>query len=105
MSRISIFAYMKWATKIVLLLFFLFLATPTIVKFVDSTIDVSYFYNMAEEEENHSCFNEIKMVAFTVSQLVFNFSIIKKPISIFSTKNIGFNSILVTIFLPPPELV
>lgn len=96
---------MKWATKIVLLLFFLFLATPTIVKFVDSTIDVSYFYNMAEEEENHSCFNEIKMVAYALPQLVFNFSIVNKPTSIFSSAKIYSTSILVNIFLPPPELI
>ena len=53
---------MKFIVKIVLGLFIIFLATPTIVTALDSDVNLSYFYNLGEEEESHSTFNEIKFI-------------------------------------------
>ncbi|KAB1068086.1 hypothetical protein F6U93_08090 [Tamlana haliotis] len=34
------------------MIFLAFIAAPTILKMVDDTIDISFFYSFAEEEEN-----------------------------------------------------
>lgn len=78
---------------------------PTIVSIVDKKVDTAYFYNMTEEEESLSSFNEIKM-AHNILDLYSN--LFEEPASkkIFITldENIksNFSS---SILLPPPELI
>lgn len=78
---------------------------PTFVCIIDKEVDTSYFYNMAEEEESLSSFNEIKMV----HDVPFNFNFIfneitLKPqfISLDENLNCNFPS---PIILPPPEKI
>ncbi len=73
------------------------------VSILDKKVDTSYFYNMAEEEQNHVSFKAIK-----VSFQVF---ISHEPILVTRSKNIFLNrnetileSLSALIFLPPPEL-
>lgn len=101
---LSIFAIMKIMSKIVLIIFVLFLATPTIVSVIDNTVDISYFFNMSEEE-SHSSFNEIKSIPAIYSiPLVIDFEGLQKvQFSILKDRKV--NSIKPKVFLPPPELV
>ncbi|MDO6759939.1 hypothetical protein Q4566_06975 [Tamlana sp. 2_MG-2023] len=39
------------------MIFLAFIAAPTVIKMVDNTIDISFFYSFAEEEENGSTKN------------------------------------------------
>lgn len=91
-------------SKIVLGIFILFLATPTIVSAIDKTIDISYFFNLSEEE-SHSAFNEIKSIPAIYSiPLVIDFEGIQKvKFSILKDRKV--NSIKLKLFLPPPELI
>lgn len=95
---------MKLKVQIVLILFMSFLATPTVLGVINADVDTSYFYNMAEEEENHVSFNEIKMLpAF--------FSIPNLKMLLFKNNNFNviddlkLKSLSINIFLPPPELI
>lgn len=95
---------MKLISKIVLFIFFLFLATPTIVAAIDDKVDTSYFFNMSEEE-THSAFNEIKSMPTIYSiPLVIDFEGLQKvQFSILNDRKV--NSLKPKVFLPPPELV
>ncbi len=95
---------MKFLCKIVLIIFILFLATPTIVSAIDKSVDTSYFFNMSEEE-NHGAFNEIKSIPTIYSiPLVIDFEGLQKvQYSILKDRKV--NSIKPTIFIEPPELV
>ncbi|KIX22616.1 hypothetical protein SY27_01970 [Flavobacterium sp. 316] len=95
---------MKFIVKIVLGLFIIFLATPTIVTALDSDVNLSYFYNLGEEEESHSTFNEIKFIPSIFSiPLKIDFEGYQRiKFSILSDRKV--NSIAPNIFLPPPEL-
>lgn len=95
---------MKFMSKIVLGIFILFLATPTIVSVIDKDIDISYFFNLGEEE-THSAFNEIKSIPTIYSiPLVIDFEGIQKvKYSILKDRKV--NSIKPKVFLPPPELI
>ncbi|MFD2891294.1 hypothetical protein ACFS5J_04620 [Flavobacterium chuncheonense] len=96
---------MQLRVKIVLILFLSFLATPTLLSSIDSDIDTSYFYNLAEEEENHVSFNEIKMlpILFSIPEAL-KFTFLKKDN--FSICNVlKFTNWTNNIFLPPPERV
>lgn len=78
---------------------------PTVIGLVDKSVDTAYFYNMTEEEENLSSFNEIKMFQ---QSLDFFSSILKSPkikkffIPLDENLNCKFSS---SILLPPPEIV
>ena len=95
---------MKLISQIVLFIFVLFLATPTIVSAIDKDIDTSYFFNMSEEE-NHSAFNEIKSIPSIYSiPLVIDFEGFEKvKFSILNDRKT--NSLKPKVFLPPPELI
>ena len=43
---------MNFLCKIVLGTFFIFLVTPTVVSLIDNKVNISFFYNLSEEE-NH----------------------------------------------------
>ena len=91
--------------KIVLAIFVLFLATPTILSAIDNDIDTSCFFNMSEEEENHNAFNEIKIIPSIYSiPIVIDFEGFQKAkYSVLNDRKT--NSIVPNIFLPPPELI
>ena len=95
---------MKLISKIILFIFVLFLATPTIVAAIDDNVDTSYFFNMSEEE-THSAFNEIKSMPTIYSiPLVIDFEGLQKvQFSILNDRKV--NSLKPKVFLPPPELV
>jgi hypothetical protein len=95
---------MKVLCKIVLAIFILFLATPTIVSVINKDIDTSYFFNM-DEEESHNAFNEIKTIPSIYSiPIVIDFEGFQKvKFSILNDRKV--NSIKPTIFIEPPELV
>ena len=95
---------MKCISNIVLIIFILFLATPTIVSTIDDSVDISYFFNMSEEE-NHSAFNEIKLVPSIYSiPLIIDFEGFQKvKYSVLNHRKV--NSLKLKVFLPPPELV
>ncbi len=95
---------MKSMCKIVLFIFVLFLATPTIVSAIDKTIDTSYFFNMSEEE-SHSSFNEVKSMPMIYSiPLIIDFEGFQRAkYSVLNDRKV--NSLKPKVFLPPPELV
>ncbi|WP_320815568.1 hypothetical protein [Flavobacterium sp.] len=94
---------MKILCKIVIAVFILFLATPTILSAIDKDIDTSYFFNMSEEE-NHNAFNEIKTIPSIYSiPIVIDFEGFQRvKYSVLNHRKV--NSITPNIFLPPPEL-
>ncbi|WP_146193342.1 MULTISPECIES: hypothetical protein [Flavobacterium] len=85
-------------------MFFIFLMTPTVVSILDRKADTSYFYNMAEEEENHVSFEAINVS----SQLFINCESVSVSCSknnLFLNRNeVILESLSALIFLPPPEL-
>lgn len=95
---------MKLKVQIVLILFMSFLATPTVLSVINGDVDTSFFYNMAEEEENHVSFNEIKMlpVFFSIPNLKM---LLFKNNSFDVINDLKLKSLSVNIFLPPPELI
>lgn len=96
---------MKIKVQIVLILFLSFLATPTVLSVINEDIDTSYFYNMAEEEENHVSFNEIKMLpAFFSIPDYLKFSHLKDN-NFNVIDNLKVKKLSANIFLPPPEFI
>lgn len=95
---------MKLMSKIVLFIFVVFLATPTLVAAIDDSVDTSYFFNMSEEE-SHSSINEVKSIPTIYSiPLVIDFEGLQKvQFSILNDRKV--NSIKPKVFLEPPELV
>jgi len=96
---------MKWITKLILFLFILFLSTPTIVGFVDDNIDVSYFYNLAEEEENHVSFNEIKMVSSSSISFPSCLNKSKLNLNVSQSHFLSYDNLAHSIFSPPPNQI
>ena len=96
---------MKNLVKIVVSIFILFLATPTIVSVIDKNADTSYFFNMSEEEESHSNFNEIKSMPliFSIPTLVDFEDFPKTIFSILAERRV--NLVKINIVLQPPEFV
>ena len=96
---------MKFFVKIVLVLFIAFIAMPTVVGILDKKVDTSYFYNINEEEESLSTFNEIKMISYESVFFAINFieSPLKKKFICRKENMNGYFS--TSIFLPPPELI
>lgn len=96
---------MKILVRIVLVVFVLFLATPTIVSAIKKDADISNFFNMSEEEQSHCDFDEIKSIPAIYSiPLVIDFEGFQKiKFSVLNDRKV--NSITPKIFLQPPELI
>lgn len=95
------FSRMKLASKLVLLLFVLFIATPTIVSVIEKTTDTSYFFSMSEEEQTH------KEVKADVKDHHYHFTdwpVKRSSIIVFENLS-KHGNVSGTIFIPPPELV
>ena len=95
---------MKLITKIVLFIFILFLATPTLICAINKNVDTSYFFNI-NEEESHASFNEVKTIPSIYSiPLILDFEGFQKvKFSILNERKV--NSLKPRVFLEPPELV
>ena len=92
---------MKFLTQIVLFLFLAFLATPTIVSMIESDTDLSYVYNLSEEE-THKEIKEIPaLVENTVQLSLFKISL--KSTFINSENLLKHDNVSEEIFSPPPE--
>ena len=55
-------------SKILSVIFVVFVAAPTIIKMVDDTIDISFYYSYAEEEEKGHTKNKNTEVLVSVDQ-------------------------------------
>ena len=94
---------MKFAVKIALILFLVFLSTPTIVSLIEKNTDTSFFFDLSEEEEesqkefkaDFKFYSAIEFVTFSVttSNLILSEDINKH------------DNIAATIFVTPPEQV
>jgi hypothetical protein len=95
---------MKFLCNLILLLFILFLSTPTIVSVIDSGADTSNFFN-SSEEESHCQFSEIKSITISYSiPLVIDIEGLQKvQCSILNDRKV--NSLKPKIFIPPPEFI
>lgn len=90
---------MKSAARLVLLLFVLFISTPTIVSLIEKSTDTSYFYSMSEEELSHK---EIK-AEFKVHEYHF-IDLSGRTTSLILSENLSkHDNVSGTIFIPPPE--
>lgn len=95
------FSRMKLASRLVLLLFVLFIATPTIVSVIEKTTDTSYFYSMSEEEQTHKEIKgEVKEHDYHFTEWPVN----RSAIIVFENLS-KHDNVSGTIFIPPPELV
>lgn len=104
MAKNQYICNMKLLSTIVLFVFILFLATPTIVSVIDEKVNTSYFFNMSEEE-SHSAFNEIKTIPtiFSIPLRIDYEGVEKNRTSV--AKDSKENSIKPNVHLQPPELV
>lgn len=94
---------MKFVVKILLVVFLVFLSTPTIVSLIEKSTDTSFFFDLSEEEEesqkefkaDFKFYSDIEFVTFSVStsNLILSEDITKH------------DNIAATIFVTPPEQV
>jgi hypothetical protein len=95
---------MKAFSRILLVLFVLFLSTPTVVTLIKKTTDTSMFYSFTEEEIH----KELKEVKAEVKQH-FDYPFldlkIDKNTSIISENLSRHDNVASEIFSPPPELI
>ena len=93
---------MKFAVKILLFVFIIFLSTPTIVSLIEKKTDASYFYSMSEEEHPHKQVKaEFKFESFsTALNLPF------KTSSLIPSENVlKHDNFAASIFIVPPDLI
>jgi hypothetical protein len=93
---------MKFAVKILLIVFITFLSTPTIVSMIEKSSDTSCFYSMSEEEQMHK---EVKAeFNFEPFSIVLHNNF--KTSSLILSENLSkHDNIASTIFIPPPERI
>ena len=96
------FTLMKFATKILLLLFVFFLSTPTIVSLLEKEKDISCLYNLDEDEDEVA--NKECKVTFKVDS-VFELIVFEswKSNKILSENLSKYDSITSAIIIAPPE--
>ena len=96
---------MKFVVKIVLIVFLVFLSTPTIVSLIEKSTDTSFFFDLSEEEEEEESQKEFKADFKFYSALEFvDFSIDTSNL-ILSESLSKHDNISATIFVTPPEQV
>ena len=94
---------MKFFVNIVLFLFVVFLATPTIVSVVEDKVDTSIVYTFSEEEI-HKEVKEIPMNIGDILQVPNAPSIVKSTL-INTDNKLKHDNVSEEIFSPPPESV
>ena len=97
------FCRMKFFAKLLLLVFVVFLSTPTVVTLIKKSTDTSLFYSFAEEEIH----KELKEVKAEVKQhFDYPFLDLKvKKTTIISENLSRHDNVASEIFSPPPELI
>ncbi len=96
---------MKFAVKIVLLMFLTFIVTPTVVSLIKEDIDTSMVYSMSEEEQhNHGC-KELKADFKIADYIIFSNYTASSSSLIISQHTLKYDNAASTIFSPPPEQV
>ncbi len=92
---------MKFVTRLVLLMFVLFISTPTIVSVIKKNVDTSYFYSMSEEELAH------KEIKADFTEHTYHFVDLSGQTSgLILFENLSkHDNVASTIFIPPPEQV
>ncbi|AWA30409.1 hypothetical protein HYN48_10080 [Flavobacterium magnum] len=93
---------MKFAVKIMIVVFLTFLATPTIVSLIRKSSDTSMFYNMSEEELAHKEVKELKAELRILQYDFFNFQKCTSRI-IISENQLRHDNVMRSIFSPPPN--
>lgn len=97
--------YIKFIAKVFLVLFFAFLAFPTLICIIDEESDTSFFYSSSEEEENHYSFDCVHFSVLTNEVFeVFNLAIHFPRTSFVVSDDLLVHNYNLQIFLPPPEL-
>ncbi|MEP1487822.1 MAG: hypothetical protein ABJK28_05305 [Algibacter sp.] len=87
-------------------LFLVLIATPTIVTFIDDSIDVSFFYDSGEEEEG----NEKSEKNKEKEVLLFEFSFLESDFTDYETENNlefffkKYSKPHLNLISPPPQL-
>ncbi len=95
-----IFAEMKSAASLILMMFVFFLSTPTIVGMIEKGTDTSYFFSMTEEELSHKeVVAELKLQGYEFVNLSGNSSAL-----ILSENLSRHDNVCASIFIPPPEM-
>ena len=96
---------MKFAVKIVLLMFMTFIFTPTVVSLIEEDIDTSMVYSMSEEEHhNHAC-KELKADLKIADYIIFSNYTASSSSLIISQHSLKYDNAASAIFSPPPEQV
>ncbi|HJS00533.1 MAG TPA: hypothetical protein VJ780_06330 [Flavobacterium sp.] len=92
---------MKLIARFFLFLFIAFLSTPTIVKLIEESADISVFYSVSEEEHVKK---EVKNLVYYVDSNS-SFELKSTPIkSLILSENLSkHDNVSKTIFTPPPD--
>lgn len=92
---------MKWAVKLLLFIFVVFLSTPTIISVLKKSTDMSCFYNLSEEELTHK---EVK-AEFKFEPVLMAFVTPSQTSGLIQSENLSkHDNIFAAIFIPPPDL-
>lgn len=91
---------MKIAVQLTLLMFTLFLSTPTIVSAIEKSSDTSIFFNVAEEELSH------KVVTTKLEVHEYEFVDLSGFLSkrIASQEFLLHKNVFISIVIPPPDM-
>lgn len=94
---------MKLIINIVLFLFITFLSTPTVVGMIDDDVDISCFYNLAEEEETNPTIQEVKVLPTSQYTFLnfFTFETLKFNVNL--NQLLSYDNLAHKIFSPPPN--
>lgn len=96
---------MKFAVKIVLLMFMTFIVTPTIVSLIKEDVDTSMIYSMSEEEQHSNTAKELKAELKFADYIVFSNYTATSSSLIISQHSLKYDNEASNIFSPPPEQV
>ena len=96
---------MKFAVKIVLLMFLTFIVTPTVVSLIKEDVDTSIVYSMSEEEQHTNCCKELKAEFKIADYLTFSNYTACSSSLIISQHTLKYDNASSAIFSPPPEQV
>lgn len=96
---------MKFAVKIVLLMFLTFIVTPTVVSLIKEDVDTSMVYSMSEEEHHNHSHKELKAEVVMTDYLIFSNYTASSSSLIISQHSLKYDNASSAIFSPPPEQV
>lgn len=96
---------MKAAVNIVILLFVIFLATPTVVTVIKDSRSTTAFYGMNEEEETSmKDIKEIKASLKLADSPFISFPLVSSTSLISTNLQLKHDKISASIFVPPPNV-